>query len=181
MYSFFQILFRFNSRSFFMAEPATKKLCPSSRGKKDFAVHSQYDEVERGKLRCRLCYQKWFEESIVVAMPQRQNVEAHKSVMARIPPLQSVPSFAKAGTDTLRSHLVKIHGFQVEPISQPLPHLSRIAANSVSCARMPVSKLRHCWCLNSKMALLTRAQRSDMCSSVECHFFHGKRNFIRKV
>ena len=138
--------------------------------------------LQPGKRRCRLCYQKWFEESTVVAMSQGQShVEAHKSVMARIPPLQSVPSFAKAGTDTLRSHLVKIHGFQVEPISQPLPHLSRIAANSVSCARMPVSKLRHCWCLNSKMALLTRAQRSDMCSSVECHFFHGKSNFIRKV
>ena len=29
---------------------------------------------------------------------------------------------------------------------------------------MPVSKLRHCWCLNSKMALLTRAQRSDRSS-----------------
>ena len=70
-------------------------------------IHASFEEVEKGRLRCRLCYQKWFSESAIVAVQKgKTEDEAKAEVSGRVPSPASVPSFAKAGTENMKNHLV---------------------------------------------------------------------------
>ena len=132
-----------------MAEPASKRFC-TARGKKNQSLHSLYHEYERGRVRCKECYQKWFDESVLVAIQNgTSESEAKVLVNSRAAPIESVPTFAKAGTEALKRHIRKIHPSSWEeenvvPASQPF-----IADALQSCkSKAPISAkkaaLAHC-------------------------------------
>ena len=91
----------------------SKKIClpaTSARGVKNEAIAAFFTEYIPGRKRCTPCYDKWFAEWVEVLNSQGKTETAARSEMlAREPPVESVPNFVKAGTDSIRIHLIKHH------------------------------------------------------------------------
>ena len=110
-----------------MSAPSpAKKLCLSpcsGRGKKNVQLQAEFEPAGGDRVRCKRCKDKWFRESVQVNISSGMaEAAAIADVSARVPPVSSVPTFNKAGTETLKGHLLKVHdedvGFGKSPSGQ---------------------------------------------------------------
>ena len=95
-----------------MALPPAKKIClaATGRGKKNAELHSAFEALPVGKLRCKLCYAKWFQGTVLVAVGAGKTEDWTKvEVAAKVPPLQSVPSYVKTCTRSMKNHILVKH------------------------------------------------------------------------
>ena len=95
-----------------LTPPALKKIClEGQRGKKYTELHEAYEEVSPGRLQCRAWYHVWLRDSVKVATDNGGSaVAAEVRLRRQTPPRKSVPTFAKAGTQTLKNPHAASHG-----------------------------------------------------------------------
>ena len=106
--------------------PPVKKFClptfDAHRGVPNPVIKANFKDIGGGRLRCMVCYKKWFDESVVVAVQKGQTeAEAKKALSTKQPPEASVKSYNKSGTPTMRKHLINDHGFNFDQPAVPEP------------------------------------------------------------
>ena len=101
--------------------PKTLKIAPKTgKGNKDIGLHSHFSPVpgSESRVRCKACYKawmgNWLQQTCGDLQKEGRLLLLPTVLREVVPPANLVPSFNKAGTNTLRSHLMKEHGAEIE-------------------------------------------------------------------
>lgn len=154
-------------------EAPAKRMClDTGRGRKNLTIHSFYEDLPGGRVRCKECHKRWFDESVAVELQKGSTEEMAKAeVLKKCPPSASVPSYNKCGTASLKAHLLKEHSTQLDlPVVKHQPTIVKAVQKLSVATGDGQKKAALAFCMNPALpfSLASDARGAVVDVGVEC-------------